>query len=397
MNLNSRVVGKLVLTMLIVSSAGLVQADSVPELLHYKFNTNSGTSVPNLASAPPAGTETATLMGGLTQNGADLNGAGDGYSILGTGVASTTDFLNTGWATSLPGSFTISFKTQNTSPTTNTSYIFGDVNAGSFRCFTGGVAGSSNWILRGNSITDTFANGAATVAPHRTTFVYDLTLGNIKSYVDGVLNSTVAQLAALNISGAGPFKVGGYSGNNGLLGTGLLDDFRIYNRALSAQEVADLDVEADIQVSKTNFEAGLLPGRATTYTVQVLNGGWSPSGAVQIVDDVPDALTNSTWTCASTPDGLCPNASGGPDINELTGPLQPDEMLEYTVTATPSGSPSEFISNTVTATGAGAIDSVTANNTATDIDPVVTEGIFIDGFEDLGKALLRTPIGQHTK
>lgn len=397
MTAKMRMVCTLLLTTLTAFGTGPVQADSVPELLHYKFNGNVGADVPNLASAPPVGTTTATLMGALTQTGADLNAAGDGYSILGTGNSSSTDFLNTGWATSFPGSFTISFKTQNTSPTTNTSYIFGDVNAGSFRCFTGGVAGSSNWILRGNSITDTFANGAATVAPHRTTFVYDSTLGNIKSYVDGVLNSTVAQLAALNISGAGPFKVGGYSGSSGLLGTGLLDDFRIYNRALSAQEVADLDVEADIQVSKTNFEAGLLPGRPTTYTVQVLNDGWSPSGAVQIVDDVPDVLTNSTWTCASTPVGLCPNASGGPDINETTGPLPVAAMLEYTVTATPSGSPPEFISNTVTATGAGAIDSVTANNTATDIDPVVTEGIFIDGFEDLGKALLRTPIGQHTK
>ncbi len=396
MTAKMRMVCTLLLTTLTAFGTGPVQADSVPELLHYKFNTNSGTSVPNLASAPPAGTETATLMGGLTQNGADLNGAGDGYSILGTGVASTTDFLNTSWATSLPSSFTISFKTQNISASSTLFYIFGDATAGSFRCFTNGVAGPNNWIFRGTGITDVTASGAATVAAHRTTFVYDVSLANIKAYVDGVLVNTIAQGTPV-IAGTGPFKVVGYSTNVGMPANGQLDDFRIYSRALSPQEVADLDVEADIQVSKTNFEAGLLPGRPTTYTVQVLNDGWSPSGAVQIVDDVPDVLTNSTWTCASTPVGLCPNASGGPDINETTGPLPVAAMLEYTVTATPSGSPPEFISNTVTAAGAGAIDSVTANNTATDIDPVVTEGIFIDGFEDLGKALLRTPIGQHTK
>ncbi|QLH45454.1 MAG: hypothetical protein HWD58_07480 [Bacteroidota bacterium] len=39
-----------------------------PEILYYKFE-NSGTSVPNDALSPPAGTTTATILGSITQGG----------------------------------------------------------------------------------------------------------------------------------------------------------------------------------------------------------------------------------------------------------------------------------------------------------------------------------------
>ena len=84
----------------LVSSAA--QADSMPELVHYRFE-GTGTAVPNLASAPPVGTTTATIMGAITQTGTDLNTGGDGFSLLGSGNGSNTDYLNTGWATSLSG------------------------------------------------------------------------------------------------------------------------------------------------------------------------------------------------------------------------------------------------------------------------------------------------------
>ncbi len=62
-----------VLTALLASVPGLVLAQNapIPELLWYRFD-GTGTTVPNLASAPPVGTNNATLMGGLTQGGTDL-------------------------------------------------------------------------------------------------------------------------------------------------------------------------------------------------------------------------------------------------------------------------------------------------------------------------------------
>ncbi len=156
--------------------------------------------------------------------------------MIGTGVSSSTDFVNTGWATNLTGmSWTISFKTANITSSSTLFYIFGDSTAGSFRCFTNGVAGANNWLLRG-TLTDVLVTGGAVVAPKTTTFVYDMSAGNIKAYLDGVLVNTVAQ-AGPTIAGTGPFKVIGYSSNVGAPAGGQLDDFRVYNRALSPAEV----------------------------------------------------------------------------------------------------------------------------------------------------------------
>lgn len=224
---------KLFTLLLLLACGTAMVAQSVPELLYYKFD-GSGNTVPNLASTPPVGTTTATLMGGLTQG----SGICDG-SVIGTGVASSTDYVNTGWATNLSGtSWTISMRTQDITASSTLFYIFGDAGAGSFRCFTNGVAGPNNWILRG-TFTDVSIPGGAIVNPTMSTWVYDMTLGNIKGYLNGVLVTTVAQ-AGPTIAGAGPFKVVGYSSNVGAPLNGKLDDFRIYNRALDAQEVLDL-------------------------------------------------------------------------------------------------------------------------------------------------------------
>ncbi|MGV3596826.1 MAG: T9SS type A sorting domain-containing protein [Bacteroidota bacterium] len=211
-----------------------VQAQGTPEILYYKFN-GSGTTVPNLASSPPSGTSTASLAGSISQGS---TGTCSGKALVGTGATSTNDYVNTGWTTSVTGSWTISFWTNNIPSTTTTYYIFGDVTAGSFRCFTGGVAGAGNWILRG-PLTDVQVVGAASTSPAVTTFVYDSTAGKIYAYLNGSLVNTVNQ-TAFSLSGSGPFKVGGYSSSNSLPSGSLMDEFRFYRRALSAAEVAKL-------------------------------------------------------------------------------------------------------------------------------------------------------------
>jgi len=266
------------------------RADSIPDVLHYKFN-EVGTSVTNRASSPPAGTTTATIMGGVTQTGADLNYANDGFSLMGSGAASSTDYLNTGWAPDLgTGSWTIAFATSNFGPSATLFYIFGDINSASFRCFTNGVAGPNNWILRGAGITDTLLTGGATVATHHAAFVYDSVANNITPYLDGVALTAVPQVAP-NVAGAGPFKVMGYSSNVGAPAGGLIDDFRVYRRALSAAEIAAIDVYALASVSgksvviadgdntpdpsdDTDFGgAGTSVGETVTHTFTITNTG----------------------------------------------------------------------------------------------------------------------------
>ncbi len=224
--------------LLLLACAASVKAQTTlptPELLYYRFD-GVGTTVPNLALTPPVGTATATIMGSVTQGGTGLYGG----ALIGSGNASSTDYLNTGWAPNLgSSSWTISFWSSGIGPNSTLYYIFGDANSNSFRCFTNGVAGPNNWIMRGGGLTDVYVLGAANGAPHMTTFVYDNSANNVYVYVDGVLTNTQSQ-GAVSISGAGPFKVMGYSANVGSPAGGLMDEFRVYSRPLSATEVLSL-------------------------------------------------------------------------------------------------------------------------------------------------------------
>ncbi|MGV3578977.1 hypothetical protein [Brevundimonas sp.] len=147
--------GFLFIGTLLVSGVSAAQAPT-PEILFYQFD-ETGTAVTNRASSPPPGAASATLMGGLTQGGS-ISGTFLS-AVVGSGVDSSTDYVNTGWATNLPGSFTISFFSSEIAPSGTLFYVMGDPTASSLRIFTNGVAGANNWILRG-PVTDITIPGA---------------------------------------------------------------------------------------------------------------------------------------------------------------------------------------------------------------------------------------------
>ena len=206
----------------------------VPELMYYQFD-EVGTSVTNLASAP-VGSNPATIEGAMTQGSSGQFGGG----LIGTGGSSSTDRLNTGWATALNNdSWTISLYLNNVTSVAaaGLNYIFGDSASGSFRSFVGGVAGADNLMLRGSGLVDVTVTGAAVGTAAVIHFVYDASVPEIRAYLNGVLNTTVAQAAPLTIAGTGPFLIGGYNISSGLPAAGILDEFRMYNRALPATEI----------------------------------------------------------------------------------------------------------------------------------------------------------------
>ncbi|MEL7533678.1 MAG: LamG-like jellyroll fold domain-containing protein, partial [Bacteroidota bacterium] len=298
---------KLLLLLLMCSTSSLVLAQGVPELMYYKFD-GSGTTVPNIASSP-VGTNPATIIGGQTQGPTGQFG----NALIGTGAASTTDYVDTGWPTNLTGDWTISFWTSNIQASTTLYYIFGDPNAGNFRCFTNGVAGAGNWILRGTGIADVLITGGATVAPHVMHYVYDNSVPEIRAYLDGVLVNTVAQ-APITISGAGPFKVGA-STSTGLAPGGLMDEFRMYNRALTAAEVSATwnqslplivgpkDLALNSLVSPTTGNAACF-GAAETVEVSLFNFGTDtvqfPTDNAQITLNITGVNPQTLQTTLST-------------------------------------------------------------------------------------------------
>lgn len=281
------------------SIATIAAAPPVPEVMHYKFD-GTGTTVTNYAVGASAAPPTATIMGGITQ-GTAIAGTGI-KSLVGTGVASSTDYLNTGWAPNLSGSWTISFVTANIAASSTLFYLFGDPATASFRMFTNGVAGPTNWILRGAGLTDTSVNGGALVTTTVTTFVYDQTAGEVRAYLNGALVSTVAQ-GAVNMTGAGPFKVGGYSANVGLPANGQMGDFRLYNRAISAAEVVDIYNAVFILPQTLTF--GTAPTVAVNGTGTVTATSATPNSGN------PISFSTTSTDCSVTSAGVVTGINAG--------------------------------------------------------------------------------------
>lgn len=308
---------------LTIYTSSMLAAAPTPELLFYKFD-GTGATVPNLASAPPAGTANATLMGSLTQGGGtDLCPATTGGTLIGTGGNGSSDYLNTGWATNLPGtSWTISFKTSNISPNVAAYYMFGDTSANSLRCFAEGAAGSGNWLLRGNGMTDVLVTGAGT-AVTTTTFVYDASANTIKAYVNGNLVNTVAQ-GPLSFTGTGPFKVSGYGSNVGLPNGGRMDDFRVYSRALTELEV--LSISNCILTNAptiTPIAQTVSQGSAQTLPIATVSDAETPAGNLIVTaTNVPAGIsitniTNSSGNISALVTASC-GATLGNNTVELT-------------------------------------------------------------------------------
>lgn len=248
-----------ILTLCFLVQLAMAQAP-VPELIYYDFN-GAGTSVTNLATAPPAGTTTATINGSLTQSGSASCYIG---ALVGASGTSGTDNVSTGWATNLSGDWTISFVYTNQS-TPIFSYLFGDASAASFRCFTNGAAGADNTILRG-PINDVVITGGAAVGTNTNTWVYDGTAGEVRGYLNGVLDTIVSQTPP-TISGTGPFLVGGYSSSAGLTTGASMDDFRVYNRALTPTEVMGVaNPCATALTDISNIEVSIFPNPTNNIT-----------------------------------------------------------------------------------------------------------------------------------
>lgn len=232
-------------------------SQNVPEILYYKFNTGT-TTTPNLA-VPGQGTPEGTLLNMTMVPGGQFGNALNGA----TGTGSNT-YVNTGWNMNVgTSSWTISFWLNNM--TTGVAYLFGNDFASSFRCFTNGGAGAGNITLRGASVstfTDLNVTGVLP-GPSVIHFVYDNTVPEIRTYVNGVFRSATPQ-PALNLTSAIPFKVGSYSTNTSLPSGSLMDEFRFYNRAVGAAEIAatwntELPVSIPVTDPTKVCDYGLIP------------------------------------------------------------------------------------------------------------------------------------------
>jgi large repetitive protein len=191
----------------------------------------------------------------------------------------------------------------------------------------------------------------------------------IRLYYNGELENSLTASISI-VSNTLAFGIGADSlGGNKLQGA--LDEVRVYNRALSESEIADLaelpppPVSADLAITNTDGLAQTYPGDPVTYTIVASNNGPDSVTGATVTDNFPAALTGVSWTCAGTGGGVC-SGSGTGNINDTVN-LPVSGSVTYIVSAAFSASATGMVGNTASvAMPSGATDPNPANNTATD-------------------------------
>jgi hypothetical protein len=307
----------------------------IPELIYFKCNTSSGTSVTNEAQTGTRvstnGTLVGTTIGGTGQFGAAWQGNG--------AAASTSNCLNANWPLNLTGPWTLSMWIGNLAPT-QSCYFFGGSGGSTFRAMAGPtyVSNQAGIMVRATGMTDVHLQNVVTGAPIVVTLVYDPTGPNIRTYVNGVANVVVPQTATMTITGT-DFLIGGYATNGGLPAGSLLDEIRLYNRALSATEVANTWNVDLLGGPPCPVPTGL---NATNILSSSATVGWNAvPGSVGYeykVDQNPTFTTGtptSTTTNSGSVSGLLPGTTYYLHVRNLCSPTNPSFWVDYQFTTLP--------------------------------------------------------------
>lgn len=282
----------------VATALSCLPAQGLPEILYYRFSEGAGTTTANAAS-PGAGATNPTITGHtLAAAGGQFGGC-----LLGVTSGTGLNRVNTNWIPALgANSWTISFWFDNAgivgTGTASLMYVFGETGS-TLRCSINSTSGSGNLGLRGGFTTISTTGGPLLTGPKVFHIVHDSNLSQVRIYVNGVLNVTSNQL--LNINGNSGLQVGGYSagGSPESIQTGTrLDEFRVYNRAVSAAEItatwnmsltgAPLNAlfsanptsgGAPVRVQFTNQSTSTAPGGITNYAWDFENDGMVDSNA----------------------------------------------------------------------------------------------------------------------
>lgn len=156
------------------------------------------------------------------------------------------------------------------------------------------------------------------------------------------------------------------------------DDF---DAAPEVEQVFEVQPGADLQITKSNGLEGLLPNAPVVYVIEVGNAGPSNVSGALLVDVPPAQLLDPQWACVPVQGAVCDNAAGNGPINEsLTLPA--NSILRFELSAIVSAAPGSFITNTASiGAPAGTVERNPADNIARDIDAVLPDAIYNNGFE----------------
>lgn len=141
---------------------------------------------------------------------------------------------------------------------------------------------------------------------------------------------------------------------------------------------------ADLQIAKTNHRNFLVNGQQTLYAIVIANAGPNAVTGATVADNLPSTLINASWMCVpAQSSATCPSPSAGSGNLNVSVNLGVNQFLRFDLLAEVSGAVGAFVTNTATvSTPVGTTALNPSNDSGTDQDPIVLEGIFGNGFEN---------------
>ncbi|KFE64236.1 OmpA family protein [Hyalangium minutum] len=130
----------------------------------------------------------------------------------------------------------------------------------------------------------------------------------------------------------------------------------------------------DLAIAITDGQTSTVPGATVTYTVTVTNMGLDTVTDALVSVQLPVNATGATWTCSGEAGATCQDASGtGGIATNVTVPVGGTVTFTFVVDVSPSATGTVDVTATVSESGPQQQNSNLANNTATDIDTIVTQ------------------------
>jgi hypothetical protein len=187
----------------------------------------SGSNATGTWTGTPSGTINTYYTAGNVESYAGVfNGSNDNVAVPSSAALNPTNAITVmAWID--PFAWNLGFQTA----------ISKRTNGGGFPGWSIAVGGSGSALyVWASAATVSITNASPTSTWQHVAFTYDGT--NITTYFNGV--KTVSTAAASFTSSANPLYIGSDTTSGGRNFNGLIDDVRIYNRALSAAEIQSI-------------------------------------------------------------------------------------------------------------------------------------------------------------
>jgi len=221
-------------------------------------------------------------------------------------------------------------------------YLGVDSTGTQYKFVVNNGSGSTGSCAFGGIALGCAQGGTVTTGWHLITGTYDGTTGIL--YVDGVMvaSDTFTATAAASVT----LEIGrNYS--SGSTWNGVLNGMRLYNRALTAEEVSNIFGQAVLGLAKTADAAAVTAGTPIGFTLAVTNNGTITANTVSLLDPLPTG-SGINWSIspAYSGPGTCFVSAGA--LSCIFGNLASSASASVHITSATSTSSCKAYANTAT-------------------------------------------------